>query len=171
VQTARIARAFWLGLGTADADNSAARGMAIDAALDGPQTDIAIDARLREVDVGGWQGLSTPELEVQYPDEHAAWKRGEDIRRGGGESYADVARRMRPALDERLRESPRGTLLALSHGGAIRAVVAEYMRMPLQAFAGFKNTAVAVIEFAHGEGPRLVTYNNVLANPASVLTT
>ena len=44
-----------------------------------------LDPRLREVDVGGWSGLGTDEIRVQFPEEYSAWNRGDDVRRGSSQ--------------------------------------------------------------------------------------
>ena len=108
-----------------------------------------LDPRLREVDVGGWSGLGTDEIRVQFPEEYSAWNRGDDVRRGGGESYADVAIRMEQAIDERVKLTPRTTMLFVSHGGAIRAYVARVTA----------NTGISVLERS-SKGARLVVYND-----------
>src|SRR5687768_15102812 len=44
---------------------------------------------LCEVDLGAWQGLDDDEVALRFPDEWEAWRCGRDIKRGGGESYAE----------------------------------------------------------------------------------
>ncbi|MCY7365296.1 MAG: histidine phosphatase family protein, partial [Frankiaceae bacterium] len=46
-----------------------------------------VDARLRELHLGAWQGLTGQEARERFPDEHAAWRAGDDVPRGGGETY------------------------------------------------------------------------------------
>ncbi len=118
-----------------------------------------LDPRLREVDVGGWSGLGTDEIRVQFPEEYSAWNRGDDVRRGGGESYADVAIRMEQAIDERVKLTPRTTMLFVSHGGAIRAYVARVTGCPLPALGAVANTGISVLERS-SKGARLVVYND-----------
>src|SRR5690606_4967351 len=51
------------------------------------------DARLREIDVGTWAGLSDGEAGKAHPEEMAAWLRGEDVARGGGETFSELRSR------------------------------------------------------------------------------
>ena len=44
--------------------------------------EVRLDARLREVHVGEWQGLHADEVRERYPDVVAALDRGEDVRQG-----------------------------------------------------------------------------------------
>ena len=92
---------------------------------------VAYDARLRELHLGHWQGLTLSEAAERYPDEHAAWRAGTDVARGGGETYADAAARASACLREHLPELPAGrTLVAVTHGGTARATLAAMLELP-----------------------------------------
>jgi probable phosphoglycerate mutase len=61
-------------------------------ALELPAADYAVDARLREIDYGRWEGLTVEQMEASDPQVFAA--RGRDrwgVAPPGGESYADRA--------------------------------------------------------------------------------
>ncbi len=82
------------------------------------------DPRLRELDLGTWQGLTSEQAAAQHPQEHAAWTAGHDVRRGGGESYQDAGRRAAQCLLPALDAIGDGELLlAVSHGGTIRGAL------------------------------------------------
>ncbi|MFN8471662.1 MAG: histidine phosphatase family protein [Anaerolineae bacterium] len=103
---------------------------------------------LREVFLGAWQGLSYDEVAQQFPDEWTAWRRGEDLRRGGGENYVDLQTRMMTTLDRLVRAHSGATLGVVSHGAAIKLFVAgvlgiEMARLPY--FHVASNTAVTVV--------------------------
>ena len=103
---------------------------------------------LREVYLGTWQGLSYTDVEVQFPDEVAAWRRGEDIRRGGGESYADLQARMLATLDRLALGHAGGVVGAVSHGAAIKLFIAAVLGIPmahLHYYHVVVNTAVTVV--------------------------
>jgi len=85
---------------------------------------VRTDARLRELDLGAWQGLTSAQARESFPDEHAAWRDGRDVRRGGGETYLEAGERAVDCLREVLPEVPAGGgLLAVTHGGTARAVL------------------------------------------------
>lgn len=85
-------------------------------------TPIELDA-LREVDVGSWQGLTRDEVEARYPDQFARWL---DYGQGwaDGESYDEMGRRVVAALLELGAEHDGERILAVTHGGPIRAAFA-----------------------------------------------
>ena len=55
--------------------------------------EVAVDPRLREINLGAWEGLTRAEARSQFTEEYARWQAGEDARRGGGETYAEVGAR------------------------------------------------------------------------------
>ncbi len=87
-----------------------------------------VDARLRELDLGAWQGLTSEQARERYPDEHAAWRAGRDTPRGGGETYLQAGQRAVACLVEHLPET--GTLLAVTHGGTARAALGVLLELP-----------------------------------------
>jgi glucosyl-3-phosphoglycerate phosphatase len=84
--------------------------------------DVQSDPRLREIGLGQWEGLLREEVEAQFPGEFAAWMRGEDIRRGGGETYAEVGERGVASVCEALGDT-HGLVVAVTHGGTARSII------------------------------------------------
>ena len=92
---------------------------------------VATDPRLREIDVGGWQGLTFDEVSERFPVEAAMWRDGGDGRRGGGESLIEVGARGVAAVDDALLSlADDGTLVVVTHGAAGRAIVASMIGLP-----------------------------------------
>jgi probable phosphoglycerate mutase len=90
-----------------------------------------VDPRLREVHLGAWQGLTSEQARARFPDEHAAWRAGADVPRGGGETYLQAGERAAACLREHLKEVPGGgTLLAVTHGGTARAALGLLLGLP-----------------------------------------
>ena len=78
---------------------------------------------LREVDVGSWSGLTRAEVEDRFPEQFARWL---DYGQGwdDGETYEEMGERAVDAL-LRLAEAHDGErLLAVTHGGPMRAAFA-----------------------------------------------
>jgi probable phosphoglycerate mutase len=93
--------------------------------------ELTLDERLREISLGVWQGLTSEEAAAQFPDEHAAWRRGEDVRRGGGETYADAGERAASCIRDLLADLPDGrTLIAVTHGGTARGALGVLLDLP-----------------------------------------
>ena len=87
---------------------------------------------LRELSHGVWEGRTQAEVELRWPAEYAAYVADPfRVGRGGGESYADLERRVWPAL-ERLAGRHRGErIVAVSHGGPIRLALSRILDRPL----------------------------------------
>ncbi len=83
---------------------------------------VAVDA-LREVDVGSWQGLTRAEIEARFPEQFARWL---DYDQGweDGESYEAMGRRGVAVLLELAAAHEGERILAVTHGGPIRAAFA-----------------------------------------------
>jgi probable phosphoglycerate mutase len=78
---------------------------------------VQIDIRLRETDVGPWEGLTHDEVEQGWPGFLASHQRPE-----GFEDYDSAAQRMISAFVDIATASPGGEVLVVSHGGVISAV-------------------------------------------------
>jgi broad specificity phosphatase PhoE len=90
------------------------------AALDLPREGYRIDARLREIGFGAWEGLTMRDLRVRAPQALAARERDKwDFVPPDGESYAAVAERVR-AWHAELG----GDAVVVAHGGTARALIA-----------------------------------------------
>jgi broad specificity phosphatase PhoE len=120
------------------------------------------DARLREIDVGDWGGRTRAEVAAAYPDEIAAFRRGVDIPRGGGETFGQLRDRVWAALEE-AAGTARGTVVVFTHGGPIRVATAAALRVPApgeRAFAPVSNCSLTVVDHGGPDGSHaLVAYN------------
>jgi broad specificity phosphatase PhoE len=87
---------------------------------------VAVDVRLREVDVGGWSGLTMAEIEARFPEEVARWRTEEPGHAfDGGETYSVMGERIIAALAEIVERHPGEQVVVVLHGGPIRAVLAH----------------------------------------------
>ena len=78
---------------------------------------VLIDPRLRETDVGQWQGLTHAEVEAGWPGYLADHRRPE-----GFEPYDTAAARLMDAFRDIAAAHVGGEVLVISHGGVIRSV-------------------------------------------------
>jgi phosphoserine phosphatase len=78
---------------------------------------------LREVDVGSWQGLTRTEIESRYPEQFRRWLAFEQGWEDG-ETYEEMGVRVVGALSELSARHAGERVLALTHGGPIRAAIA-----------------------------------------------
>ena len=81
-----------------------------------------VDRALREIDQGEWTGLNNKEILARWP---GMWEARHHTARPGGESPADVRRRALAALARIVGAHPHDTVVLVSHGVTIRALVAE----------------------------------------------
>ncbi|MFD5427812.1 histidine phosphatase family protein [Streptomyces sp. NPDC127084] len=116
--------------------------------------DIHLDSALRETYAGVWQGLTHDEIVARYGEEYAAWKRGEPVRRGGGELETEVADRAAPVVLDHADKLPDGgTLVVVSHGGTIRTTIGRLLGLEAhhwESLGGLSNCCWSVL----GEGAR-----------------
>ncbi|MEE4489911.1 histidine phosphatase family protein [Streptomyces sp. NPDC050529] len=115
---------------------------------------VAHDPGLRETYAGAWQGLTHEEIVGLYGDQYAAWKRGEPVRRGGGELETEVADRAAPVVLAHADKLPDdGTLVVVSHGGTIRTTIGRLLGLEAhhwEGLGGLSNCCWSVL----GEGAR-----------------
>jgi broad specificity phosphatase PhoE len=109
---------------------------------------------LRETFAGKWQGLTHTEILARYGEQYAAWKRGEPVRRGGGELETEVADRAAPVVltaADKLADD--GVLVVVSHGGTIRTTIGRLLGLEStswESLGGLTNCCWSVL----GEGAR-----------------
>lgn len=89
------------------------------------------DPRLREILLGGWEGLTVEEVHERFPGAYE--RRGCDLsgfRPEGGESFAEVQQRALAAIAE-LADLP-GNVLVVAHGGVNRTILCHALDIPLE---------------------------------------
>ncbi|WP_228982625.1 histidine phosphatase family protein [Streptomyces sp. DH12] len=116
--------------------------------------EVTHDAALRETYAGVWQGLTHTEILARHGEEYRAWKRGEPVRRGGGELETEVADRAAPFVLQHVEKVPEdGTLVVVSHGGTIRTTIGRLLGLEphsWESLGGLTNCCWSVL----GEGAR-----------------
>lgn len=124
--------------------------------------EVTVDPRLREIYAGEWEGLLRAEIVARWPDDFASWHRGDaDVRIGGGESRVDAGLRAAAAISEAEQTMDGGTLICVSHGGALRAAMFLLLgtpSFPWNALEGLRNAHWAELEKT-GQGWRLCVWN------------
>jgi broad specificity phosphatase PhoE len=95
---------------------------------------VVADARLREIDVGSWSGLTRSELEQRFPH-------GE---RPDGETREQHAERVLSAVEDLARRNAGRRVLVVTHGGTLRALHDVTTDAPYHPYA---NCAVLEVRF------------------------
>jgi probable phosphoglycerate mutase len=92
----------------------------IAAELDLPVT---VDEGFAEVDFGEWEGLTFSEARRAHPAAHDAWLAAPDSAPPGGESFAEVTRRVQRARDSVVRANPDGSVIVVTHVTPIKTLL------------------------------------------------
>ncbi len=115
-----------------------------------------IDARLAEQHYGEWHGRERATIEAGAPQRtrHRHWFTTADDQPPGGESFRDVARRVAAAMEELTARHPGRAIVAVSHGGAIRAALAHALGLDLDRALTIScaNLSATRIDHVPGEG-------------------
>lgn len=99
---------------------------------------LVVDARLRETDLGDWQGMTHGEVDAAAPGARVAWRNDATWAPHGGESRVDVARRSLPLIAELVdsqpdwgADEPDRPVVLVAHGGLIAALTARLLGLPV----------------------------------------
>jgi broad specificity phosphatase PhoE len=83
-----------------------------------------LDAALRELDVGSWEGHTLAELEARDAEAVARWQENGEHGWEDGESHGQMAARVLEAIRSIAAEHGGEEVLVVSHGGPMRALKA-----------------------------------------------
>lgn len=112
------------------------------------------DARWREADLGEWTGVAADELKLHHAEHHQRWRDG-NAAPPGGESFECLRARVREAVDALRGQS--GTVLVVTHGGAIRAALSELLGLGPDRIVPVEPGSATVIQMS--SRPRLAAFN------------
>ena len=87
----------------------------------------------RECAFGEWEGLTFAEVRQGWPDQLAEWLGDPAAEPPGGESFADVRRRVTRARDQLLARHPRQVVLVVTHVTPTKVLVSDALGAPLSA--------------------------------------
>ena len=94
---------------------------------------MAVEPRLREVNLGVWEGMRSDELAIIFSSELRVREIDPVNARppGGGETAAEVATRIRAAADDFAARHPNEDIVLVSHGLALAALICQAQGWPL----------------------------------------
>ena len=110
--------------------------------------------QLAEIYGGQWENLPFTEIKEKYPEELRIWN--ETIGKSrcpGGESAADVQKRVFAAVEQLAKENGGKTLCIAAHGMVIRTFVAQVMGISLDELEKLPwapNASVTTVEYENG---------------------
>lgn len=121
-----------------------------------------LDARLRELNIGIWEGMTWSDIVTKYPQEwHARLADIVNHRVPGGENLLDLAGRALPALEEMLAAHNGENILVVGHGGMNRVLLLHAIGAPLSSLFNIeqKYGCLNIIDF-FADGKRTVSLLN-----------
>lgn len=90
------------------------------------------DARLRELDIGDWEGLNWDEIQQRWPE---LWQARladlVNVAPPGGESLLQMAQRVRPVIHGLIEKHSGEEIAIVAHGGVNRVVLLDAIGAPL----------------------------------------
>jgi len=128
---------------------------AIHAAMGQPHEPVVVP-ELAEQNLGDWQGLDRQKFLASRVPRRPFWFAAANERAPGGESFDDLVARVHAAIGELTAQFAGRTIVAVAHGGTIKAALALALRLdPEAALAfGIDNCSITRIDHVGAEvGP------------------
>ncbi|PJF41165.1 MAG: histidine phosphatase family protein [Chloroflexi bacterium] len=120
-----------------------------------------VDGRLRERNIGHWQGMTREQIRAWFPDEYAALEADpKGFRVPGGESQQEVCERMLQAFHDIVAREDGETIGIVTHTTALHALLEALIPSYVVGDAKFGNTSVTTIARQNGEW-KLVAANDL----------
>jgi len=122
-----------------------------EAGLDYPEP--IIEEHLGEQCFGDWQGQSWGEMQKTDPDVyHAFWETPARNSPPGGESFQDLIARAGAVIDRRTSENKGHDIVAVAHGGTIRAAISHGLQLTPETGMSFSIGTLSITCLEHVEG-------------------
>jgi alpha-ribazole phosphatase len=131
-----------------------------------PGPDAQVESGLAEQHFGEWQGQTYASLAERRAEEyHRFWFAPARERAPGGESFVDLVERVGEVIQRLNREFAGRDIIAVAHGGTIRAALGLALGLEPEACLAFTMENCSVTRIDHIDGPgmghgwRVVTVN------------
>ena len=124
-----------------------------------------LDAGLREIDHGHWEGMRRDEVEAAYPNEFSAWEQDPfTFAPAGGESGLNVLARALPVIREIVLAHLDQTILVVSHKATIRLLISSLLGFDARGYRDRLDQHPCCLNILDFRGPvraRLMLFNDV----------
>ncbi len=87
-----------------------------------------------EMNIGAWSGLTVGEIIARYAEEWERLRAGEDLPRGGGETFAQFQGRILQGAELLAEKHAQERVVVVTHGGPIRAFLLHCWGLPVSRF-------------------------------------
>ena len=85
----------------------------------------SVDDAFVECDFGAWEGLTDAEVRRDWAEQLQAWLGSSKVAAPGGESFADVAARVRPAVARLVAEHVGRVVVVVTHVTPIKLILRD----------------------------------------------
>ena len=93
---------------------------------------VSLEPRLREINLGIWEGMLSTDIAAQYPLELEERSRAPLLFRApGGETLGEVSLRVLAAVGEIAAKNRSGSILLVSHGVSLALIICHLEKYPL----------------------------------------
>jgi broad specificity phosphatase PhoE/ribonuclease HI len=122
---------------------------------------VSVEEGLTETDFGAWEGLTSAEVKQDWPQEYAAWMGSMEIAPPGGESFAQVTRRVRLARGRVIAANPDRTAVVVSHVTPIKTLLRLALDAPSSALYSLHldTGSISTIDY-YADGPSVIRLFN-----------
>lgn len=126
-------------------------------------TPIVFDERLKEINMGEWEGMKSETIKEEYSEYYDKfWNSPDQYEPKTGESYHDVKKRIIDALENMIEADPDENILIITHGCASRVILSYFEGRPLSELwdtPKLKETNLSLIE-VDGEDSSILMYGD-----------
>jgi len=110
------------------------------------------DERLREISFGEWEGMSYNEIQARSPDLLEKWMADPaHVSPPNGETLIQLAVRVKSIVDEMKTQHTDQTVLIVTHGGVIRALLCLSLGTDLNRHSQFESETGSISELSFYE--------------------
>ncbi len=127
----------------------------------------------REMDIGTWSGLTTTEVASRHAKEWARLRQGEDLPRGGGETFAQFQGRLVQSSQRFVQNHGGEQIIVVTHGGAVRAFLLHCRGLNMSQFGQIEkigNTGVSEVSLFPGGATKIHMINSTAHLNGAVLS-
>ena len=122
---------------------------------------IFTDERLKEVDVGEFDGMSTVEMSRTFSELLLDWWKGGRERLPGGESFEELQDRVWSVVGPYVEEPTYENVVVVSHYFVTLSIVFKAIDLPLDMLVRFRMDPASITALDFGSfGPRLARFND-----------
>ncbi len=118
----------------------------------------------REMNIGVWSGLTTAEVIARHTVEWERLRAGEDLPRGGGETFAQFQGRLLESAHRLAYRHNGEQIVIVTHGGAVRAFLLHCRNLPNSRFREIDkigNTGLSEVTFSLAGETEIHSVNDV----------